>query len=89
MIGNVRYAALQKKILKKNRSYLKKRILVQDVGGFGFQTGVIRRYVEDLKPGPNTRLGPKDFFEMASNCLFEILIDALFAPKQAKRASPL
>jgi hypothetical protein len=49
------------------RSYLKKRILVQDVGGFGFGTTDIRWYFEDSKPGPNTRIGPKDFFEMASN----------------------
>ena len=44
------------------RSCLIKQILVQDVGGPGFQTADICRYVEDLKPGPNTQLGPKDFF---------------------------
>ena len=43
------------------RNVFKKRILVQDVGGAGFQTGGIRRYVEDLNPGPNTQIGPKDF----------------------------
>ena len=40
--------------------------MVQDVGGGEFQTAGIRRYVEDLEPGPNPRIGPKDFFEMAS-----------------------
>jgi len=48
-------------------SYFKKRILVQDVGGAGFQTAGILQYVEDLKAGPNTRIGPKDLFEIASN----------------------
>ena len=46
-------------------SHLKKRILVQDRGGFGFQTAGIRLYDEDLKTGSNTEIGPKDFFEMA------------------------
>ena len=44
-----------------------KRILVQDQGGFEFQTGGIRLYVGDLEPGSNTGIGPKDFFEMACN----------------------
>jgi hypothetical protein len=48
------------------RSHLKKRILAQDVGGSGFQTAGILQYVEDLKSGSNTQIGPKDFFEMAS-----------------------
>ena len=42
-----------------------KRILVQDQGGFEFQTAGIRLYAEDLEPGSNTEIGPKDFFEMA------------------------
>jgi hypothetical protein len=59
------------------RTYLKKRILVQAVGGAGFQTAPqteagsstgILEYVEDLKPGTNTQIGPKDFFEIGS-CL--------------------
>ena len=47
------------------------------VGGDEFRTAGIRRYVEDSKPGPNTcptvsgRLGPKDFFEIASNNIFD------------------
>ncbi len=57
--------ALVKK-LRMNRSHLQKRILVQDVGGFGFQTAGILRYIEDLKPESNTQIGPKDFFEIAS-----------------------
>jgi hypothetical protein len=43
--------------------------LVQDQGGSGFQTGGILAYVEDLKPGSNKDIGPKDFFEMAGSML--------------------
>ena len=46
-------------------NHLKKRILVQDQGGFGFQIAGIRRYSEDLQPESNTEIGPKDYFEMA------------------------
>ncbi len=35
------------------RTCLKKRILVQGVGGAGFQTAGILKYVEDLKAGTN------------------------------------
>ena len=48
------------------RSHLKKRILVQDQGGAEFQPAGILKYVEDLKRGANTEIGPKDFFEIAS-----------------------
>jgi hypothetical protein len=48
-------------------SYLKKKILVQDQGAAEFQTAGILKYVEDLKRGTNTEIGPKDFFEIASN----------------------
>jgi hypothetical protein len=41
--------------------------LVQDRGGAEFQTGGILLYVEDLKPGANKDIGPKDIFEMGSN----------------------
>ena len=30
-------------------------------------------YVEDLKRGPNVEIGPKDFFEIASNGVVELL----------------
>ena len=30
------------------------------------QPAGILKYVEDLKRGPNTEIGPKDFFEIAS-----------------------
>ncbi len=50
-------------------SHLKKRILVQDRGGFEFQTAGMRLYVEDLKFGSNKDIGPKDFFEMACRLL--------------------
>ena len=49
------------------RSHLKKRILVQDQGGVEFQPAGILKYVEDLKRGANTEIGPKDFFEIASS----------------------
>jgi hypothetical protein len=51
------------------RSRLKNRILVQDRGGAEFQTGGIRLYVEDLKPGTNKDIGPKDIFEMGSSII--------------------
>ncbi|CAD7844936.1 MAG: hypothetical protein [Olavius algarvensis Delta 4 endosymbiont] len=49
------------------RSYLKKRILVQNQGGREFQPGGILEYFEDLNRAPNAAFGLKDFFEMASN----------------------
>ena len=49
------------------RSHLKKRILAQGQGGTEFQPADILKYVEDLKPGPNTEIGQKDFFEIASS----------------------
>jgi hypothetical protein len=49
------------------RTYLKKRILVQGEGGAWFQPAGILQYVEDLKPGTNTQIGPKDFFEIGSS----------------------
>jgi hypothetical protein len=49
------------------RSYRKKRILVQGQGGPEVQPAGILKYSEELKRGPNTEIGPKDFFEIASN----------------------
>ena len=49
-----------------NRSYLKNWILVQYQGGREVQPGGILQYFEDLNRAPNTEIGPKDFFEMAS-----------------------
>jgi hypothetical protein len=49
------------------RSHLKNRILVQDQGGAEIQPAGILKYSEELKRGPNTEIGPKDFFEIASN----------------------
>jgi len=46
------------------RSYLKKRILVQDQGGREVQPGGILAYFEDLNRASNAEIGPKDFFEM-------------------------
>ena len=50
-----------------NRSHLKNRILAQGQGGTEFQPAGILKYVEDLKRGPNTEIGGKDFFQIASN----------------------
>jgi hypothetical protein len=49
------------------RSHLKIRILVQGQGGAEVQPAGILKYSEELKRGPNTEIGPKDFFEIASN----------------------
>ena len=49
------------------RSHLKNWILVQGQGGNEVQPTGILEYSEELKRGPNTEIGPKDFFEMASN----------------------
>ena len=54
-------------ISENTRSHLKIRILVQGQGGAEFQPAGILEYVEDLKRGPNAGIGPKDFFEIASN----------------------
>jgi hypothetical protein len=49
-----------------DRSHLKNRILVQVQGGTKFQSADILMYFEELKLGPNTEIGTKDLFEMAS-----------------------
>jgi len=48
------------------RTYLKNSILVQGQGGAEIQATGILKYSEKLKRGPNTEIGPKDFFEIAS-----------------------
>jgi hypothetical protein len=55
------------KINRICRSHLKNRILVQGQGGGEVQPAGILKYSEELKRGPNTEIGPKDFFEIASN----------------------
>jgi len=58
----------QRQIIKiLSRSHLKKRILVQVRGGAEFKTAGILKYFEDFKRGTNKEIGPKDFFEIASN----------------------
>ena len=59
-------------------SHLKKRILVQDRDGSGFQTGGIRLYVEDLKPGSNKDIGPKDFLVMACKAMVVLTLLSLW-----------
>ncbi len=59
--------SLQPKIIANIRSYLKNRILVQDQGGIVFQSAGILSYFEELKHDPNTDIGPKDIFKMASS----------------------
>jgi len=41
--------------------------LVQVRGGAEFKTAGILQYFEDFKRGTNKEIGPKDFFEIASN----------------------
>ena len=48
------------------RSYLKNRILVQGQGGAEVQPAGILKYSEELKRGPNTEIGAKGIFEIAS-----------------------
>ena len=55
------------KVLLMDRSHLKKRILVKYRGGTKLQPTGILRYFEELKRGTNKEIGPKDFFEIASN----------------------
>jgi hypothetical protein len=55
--------------MRSLRSHLKKRILVQVRGGAEFKTAGIFKYFEDFKRGSNKKIGPKDFFEIASNLL--------------------
>jgi len=40
--------------------------LVQGQGEAELQPAAILKYSEELKRRPNTEIGPKDFFEMAS-----------------------
>ena len=55
------------KINRMYRSRLKNRISVQDQGGAKVQPAGILKYSEELKRGPNTEIGPIDFFEIASS----------------------
>ena len=48
------------------RIHLKNMILVQVQGVTEFQPADILKYFEELKRGPNTEIGTKDFFEMTS-----------------------
>jgi hypothetical protein len=48
------------------RSYLKNRMLVQGQGRPEIQPAGILKYSEELKRGPNTEIGPKDIFKIAS-----------------------
>jgi len=42
------------------------RVLTRPVCWTGSSTGILK-YVEDLKRGTNAEVGPKDYFEIASN----------------------
>jgi len=48
--------------------------LVQVQGGTEFQPADILKYFEELKLDPNTEIGTKGFFEVASNKKQEIQI---------------
>jgi hypothetical protein len=58
---------IQAGLFRNTKSHLKNKILAQDQGGTEFQPAGILKYVEDLKRGPNTEIGEKDFFEIASS----------------------
>ena len=68
-------AVLKPAIVNLTRSYLKEWILVQGdaklrpnvvQGGGYIRTGGIHRYFENSNVAPNAEIGPKDFFEIAS-----------------------
>ena len=65
---------------KDSGSPQKARDLRQNQGGAKFQPAGILKYVEDLKRGPNTEIGPKDYFEMGYNdiCRPVIALTLLF-----------
>ena len=46
------------------RTYLEKRILVQDQGGAEFQPADILQYFEELEEGSNAEIALKNFFEI-------------------------
>ena len=50
------------------RSHLKNWIFAQDQGGADVQPAGILKYSEELKRGPNTEIGQKNIFQMASKC---------------------
>ena len=53
--------------ISKNGFWLNTPEAYKNQGGAEFQLAGVLKYVEDLKRGTNTEIGPKDFFEMASN----------------------
>jgi len=53
--------------VKDTRSHLKNRILVQGRGGTEVQPAGNLKYSGELKRGLHTKIGPKDFYEIASN----------------------
>jgi len=48
--------------------------LVQGQGGADVQPAGILKYSEELKRGPNTEIGPKDFFEIAYSELATVVV---------------
>ena len=58
------------------RNHLKIKLFSRDQGEAENQSAGILKYVEDLKRGPNTEIGEKDFFEMASICYSNASINA-------------
>ena len=53
--------------ISKNGFWFNKPEAYKDQGGAGVQPAGILKYARDLKQGTNTEIGPKDFFEIASN----------------------
>jgi len=54
---------------KSRRSHVSTRRRPQEV-----PSGCILKYVEDLKRGPNTEIGPKDYFEIGDNICVDKVI---------------
>jgi hypothetical protein len=56
------------------RNLCKTPLLVQGQGGADVQPAGILKYSEELKRGPNTEIGPKDFFEIAYSELATVVV---------------
>ncbi len=72
----------QMKINRICRSHLKNRILVQGQGGGEVQPAGILKYSEELKRGPNTEIGTKDFLRWLLTTSFIMRIAIMFNTRE-------
>ena len=70
-----------KEAISKSRFWFNKPEAYKDQGGAEFQAAGIQPYIEDLKRGTNTKIEPKDLFEMAF-CILPEMVD--FASGQGR-----